>query len=121
MYFTGTKLAYFFNLPRNLFKNSGKNIFALTHVDTEHGEVVVRFGAVTMCLHHCSHFLNHLFGLGVLCLAQLLYHALFAKLLLLGVFGLVETIGIEEQGASLDSIDFLAFELQVLPQAYGRI
>ena len=67
------------------------------HAQAHHGEVIVGVCTVAMFLNFCSQGLYYLLGCFKVSIAQDREQTVIAKLLVLAVFGLVQSVGIEEQ------------------------
>ena len=99
----------------------GTTSCGLFDVDTHHGEVVVGLGAGAVFLDLGGEGLDDLMGGVETGVAEDAEQAVVAKLLLLAVLGLVQAVGIDEEGMVLDVLDLLADILQIGPQADGGI
>jgi hypothetical protein len=66
------------------------------------------------CYVGCQGF-DYLLGCVEVGVAQDAEQTFVAKLTLLGVFGLVQSVGIDEEWASLDGINLFAYILQIGP------
>ena len=68
-----------------------------------------------MLLYLTLQALNHLHGVSKLGMTENIQHVIIAKANQIGVLGLVQTIGRDEERLTLDAIDILTLELEALP------
>ena len=74
-----------------------------------------------MLLNGCVADINELTGTGEGGVGEYAEHTVVAKLFLLKVLGLVETVGIDEDGLALDVVVLLTDIFQIVPQADGGV
>ena len=74
-----------------------------------------------MLLYLSGQCLYHLTGCVEMRIAQDIYQMIIAKLTVLAVLGLVQSIGIDEQRTTLDTVYLLALELQSWHYADGEV
>ena len=86
------------------------------HPKAQHCEVVVGLGAVAVGFNLGVERLYYLLGAVEAGVLQNAEKMVLAKLILLSVFGLGESIGIYKEGTILDVRNLLAFVLQIGPQ-----
>ena len=86
-----------------------------------HSQVVIRFGTVAVLIHLGGHRLYDLTGILEICLSEKIKQSFVAKQFALIVFCFIQTIGLDEQGTSLDTVDRLALELEAWHKTDGGI
>jgi hypothetical protein len=64
-----------------------------------------------MMLHFLLHKLYYVAGILVFCLSKYIEHMVIAKLVLIDVFGFIQSVGINEEGTPLDRFYFLTDKL----------
>lgn len=74
-----------------------------------------------MLLYLSGQCLYHLTGCVEMSIAQDIYQMVIAKLTVLAVLGFVQSIGIDEQRTTLDTVYLLALELQSWHYADGEV
>ena len=92
----------------------------LPHFDAEFGEVVAGFGVAYEFGYGLVDGLGGLAGVAEILFQEGL-QAFVAELFLLAVLGLVDAVGIDEEGAAVHVADFLAGKVEFGPQSDGRV
>ena len=89
--------------------------YNLTYFQTHHCQVIVYFSPITVLVYLGLHDLYHLLGCTVTCVSQIANQTFLAKLLLLLILCLVQSIGIKEHGTTFDGIYLFTHKLQSTP------